>query len=192
MHDLREPHLAAIKCIMRYLRGSLDFSLHLRRSVSSSELTIYTDANWTGCPDTRRLSSGYVVFLGDNLISRSSKPQNIISYSSAETKYRTVANGVAEACWLRQLLQVLHATLSKSSLVYCDNASVIYLSTNPVQHQRIKHVEIDHHFIRDHVAIGDVHILHVPMTSLFADIFTKGLSTSVFLEFWSNLNIRRG
>jgi hypothetical protein len=103
-----------------------------------------------------------------------------------------MANGVAEACWLRQLLQELNAPLSKSTFIYCDNVSTVYLSTNPVQHQRIKHVEIDLHFIWEHVAIGDVCILHVPMTSQFTDIFMKGLSTSVFSEFWSSLNIRRG
>jgi hypothetical protein len=64
-----------------------------------------------------------------------------------------MANGVDEACWLRQLLQELHASLSKSTLVYCDNVSAVYLSTNPVQHQSTKHVEFDLHFIREHVAI---------------------------------------
>jgi hypothetical protein len=71
----------------------------------------------------------------------------------------------------------------RSTLVYCDNVSVVNLSTNPIQHQRTKHVEIDLHFVWERVAIGDVHILHVPMTSQFVDIFMKGLLTSVFLEF---------
>jgi hypothetical protein len=132
------------------------------------------------------------VFLGDNLVSWSSKRQNIVSRSSAEVEYHAVANGVAEACWLRQLLQELHAPLSKSTLVYCNNVSTVYLSTNHVQHQRTKHVEIDLHFIRERVAIGDVRVLHVPTTSQFTDIFTKGLPTSVFSEFRSSLNIRGG
>jgi hypothetical protein len=149
------------------------------------------DADWPDCPDTRRSTSGYVVFLDDNLVSWSSKRQNIISRSSTEAEYRIVANGMAEACWLYQLLQELHVPLSKSTLVYCDNINVVYLSTNPVQQQRTKHIEIDLHFIRECVAIGDVRVLHVPTTSQFTDIFTKGLSTSVFLEFRSSLNIHR-
>ena len=68
----------------------------------------------------------------------------------------------------------------------------MYLSTNPVQHQRTKHVEIDLHFVRDRVAIGDVRVLHVPTTSQFADIFTKGLPSSTFSEFRSNLNVAGG
>ena len=68
MHTPREPHLTALKRILRYLRGSLDFGLLLRPS-STSELVVYTDADWVGCPDTRWSTSGYVVFLGANLIS---------------------------------------------------------------------------------------------------------------------------
>ena len=86
----------------------------------------------------------------------------------------------------------LHSPLAKSTLVYCDNVSAVYLSTNPVQHQRTKHVEIDLHFVRDKVAIGDVRVLHVPTTSQFADIFTKGLPSSTFSEFRSSLNVVGG
>ena len=65
------------------------------------------------------------------------------------------------------------------------------MSANPVQHQRTKHIEIDLHFVRERVALGAVRVLHVPTTSQFADIFTKGLPTSVFTEFRSSLNVRR-
>ena len=112
-----------------------------------------------------------------------------MSRSSAEAEYRAVANGVAEACWLRQLLQELHEPLRCATVVYCDNVSVVYLSTNPVQHQRMKHIEIDLHFVRERVALGDVHVLHVPTALQFADIFTKGLPSTVFLDFPHNLNV---
>jgi len=188
MHAPRDSHLSAVKWILRYLRGTSHHSLLLRPS-SSSELVVYTDADWAGCPDTRKSTSGYAVFLGGNLISWSSKRQTTVSRSSAEAEYRVVANGVAETAWLRQLLQELHHPLTKSTLVYCDNVSAVYLSTNPVQHQRTKHVEIDLHFVRERVVVGDVRVLHIPTTSQFADIFTKGLPTSVFTEFRSSLNI---
>jgi hypothetical protein len=114
------------------------------------------------------------------------------SRSSAEAEYRAVANGVAEAAWLRQLLHELHSPLATSTLVFCDNVSVVYLSTNPVQHQRTKHVKIDLHFVHERVACGAVRVLHVPTTSQFADVFTKGLSSVVFTEFRSSLNICSG
>ena len=68
MHDPREPHLTAAKRILRYLQGTLNHGLLLRRA-STSELVVYTDADWIGCPDTHRSTSGYAVFLGDNLVS---------------------------------------------------------------------------------------------------------------------------
>ena len=77
-------------------------------------------------------------------------------------------------------------------MLYCDNVIAVYLSTNLVRHQRTKHVEIDLHFVRDLVAVGDVRVLHVPTTSQFADIFTKGLPSSTFAEFRSSLNISSG
>jgi len=101
-----------------------------------------------------------------------------------------VANAVAEASWLRQLLVELHVPLRRTALIYCDNISTVYMSSNPVQHQRTKHVEIDLHFVRERVAIGDVRVLHVPTSSQYADIFTKGLPSSVFTEFRSSLNVQ--
>ncbi|WVZ58080.1 LOW QUALITY PROTEIN: hypothetical protein U9M48_008389 [Paspalum notatum var. saurae] len=183
----RSPHLTAVKRILRYLRGTVDLGLFLARASSPRTLVVYTDADWAGCPDTRRSTSGYAVFLGDCLVSWSA---NTVSRSGAEAEYRAVANGVAEATWLRRLLLELHQPLQRATVVYCDNVSAVYLSTNPVQHQRTKHVEIDLHFVRERVAAGAVRVLHVPTTSQFADIFTKGLPSSVFLEFRSSMNVR--
>ena len=189
MHDPREPHLAALKRILRYLQGSLSLGLTMRRS-PLAELVVYIDVDWAGCPDTRRSTSGYAVFLGDNLVSWSSKRQQTVSRSSAEAEYRAVANGVAEATWLRQLLTELRHPPRRATLVYCDNISAIYLSSNPVQHQRTKYVEIDLHFVREKVTLGHIRVLHVPTTSQYADVFTKGLPTSLFQEFRSSLNVR--
>lgn len=130
------------------------------------------------------------MFLGDNLVSWSSKRQHTVSRSSAEAEYRAVANGVAEACWLQQLLRELQEPLRHATVVYCDNISAVYLSTNPVQHQRTKHIEIDLHFVRERVALGDFRVLHVPTTMQYADIFTKGLPSSLFLDFRNSLNVK--
>lgn len=78
MHDPREPHLAALKQILRYIRGTITHGLRIQRS-APVELIAYSDADWAGCPDTRRSTSGYAVFLGDNLVSWSSKRQVAVS-----------------------------------------------------------------------------------------------------------------
>jgi hypothetical protein len=113
----------------------------------------------------------------------------VVSRSSAEAEYRAVANAVAESCWLRLLLAELHHPLKKVTVVYCDNISVVYMSSNPVHHQRTKHIEIDLHFVHERVAFRDVRVLHVPTSLQYADIFTKGLPSSVFHEFKSSLNV---
>ena len=77
-----------------------------------------------------------------------------------------------------------------ASLLYCDNISAVYMSSNPVQHQRTKHIEIDLHFVRERVALGDARVMHVPTSAQYADIFTKGLPTSLFQEFRSSLNVQ--
>nr|GEX11723.1 ribonuclease H-like domain-containing protein [Tanacetum cinerariifolium] len=130
MHDPREPHLNAMKCVLRY-------------------------------PATHRSTSGYCVFLGDNLLTWSSKRQDTLSRSSAKAEYCGVANAVAETSWIRNLLRELHTPLFTATLVYCDNISAVYMSANPVQHLRTKHIEIDIHFVRDKVAAGHVRVLHV-------------------------------
>ncbi|GKG05381.1 ribonuclease H-like domain-containing protein, partial [Tanacetum coccineum] len=115
--------------------------------------------------------SGYCVFLGDNLLTWSSKRQDTLSRSSAEAGYRGVANAVAETSWICNLLRELHTLLFTATLVYCDNVSAVYMSANPVQHQRTKHIEIieiDIHFVRDKVAAGHVRVLHVPSRFLDA------------------------
>nr|GEZ79366.1 ribonuclease H-like domain-containing protein [Tanacetum cinerariifolium] len=189
MHDPREPHFAALKRILRYVRGTVDFGLKLYASATTS-LVGYTDADWAGCPSTRRSTSGYCIFLGDNLLSCSSKCQHTISRSSAEAEYRGVANVGAETAWLRNLLRELHSPLSTATLVYCDNVSVVYLSANLVQHQRTKHIEKDIHFVRDMVQTGHIRVLHVPSRYQYADIFTKGLPTALFEDFRFSLSVR--
>ena len=189
MHDPREEHMTALKRIVRYLQGTLDLDLHLYPSPPSS-LVSYTDADWGGCPDTRISTSGYFVFLGDNLVSWSAKRQATLSRSSAEAEYCGVANVVSESCWLRNLLLELHSPIQMATIVYCDNVSAIYLSGNPVQHQRTKHIEMDIRFVREKVARGQVRVLHMPSRYQIVDIFTKGLPLVLFEDFRHSLTIR--
>ncbi|GKC94345.1 ribonuclease H-like domain-containing protein [Tanacetum coccineum] len=164
MHDPREPHFSALKRILRYVCGTLTSGLQLYSSTTSS-LVAYSDADWAGCPTIRRSTSGYCVFPGNNLLSWSSKRQFTLSRSSAEAEYR-------------------------ATIVHCDNVSAVYLSSNPVQHQRTKHIEIDIHFIRDLVTTGHIRVLHVPSRYQYADIFTKSLPTALFDEFRDSLSVR--
>nr|XP_020149934.1 uncharacterized mitochondrial protein AtMg00810-like [Aegilops tauschii subsp. strangulata] len=188
MHAPRDSHMQLIKRILRYLQGTSHYGIQLYKS-SSMDLIAYTDADWAGCPDTRKSTSGFCVFLGANIVSWSSKRQSTVSRSNAEVEYRGVANCVAESCWLHQLLHELRCPPARATVVYCDNVSASYLASNPVQHQHTKHIEIDLIFVSDLVALGEARVLHVPSSSQFADLLTKGLPSQVFHEFWDNLNV---
>lgn len=186
MHDPRVSHMTLLKRILRYVRGTTSHGLLLRASDDYS-ITAYSDADWAGCPDTRRSTSGFCIYLGDSLVSWSSKRQPTVSRSSAEAEYRAVANAAAECIWLRQLLGELHLDVAKATVIFCDNVSAVYMSSNPVHHKRTKHIELDIHFVRERVQLGALRVLHVPTGEQFADVLTKGLPTATFERFRSSL-----
>jgi hypothetical protein len=150
--------MALLKRILRYVKGTASLDLRLLPT-TLLKLTAYTDADRAGCPDTRRSTSGFAVFLGDSLVSWSSKRQATVSRSSAEAEYHGVANAVAECSWLRHLLSELHCNIQGATIAYCDNVSSVYMARNPVHHRRTKHIELDVHFIREKVARGSCRLV---------------------------------
>ncbi|XP_023743004.1 uncharacterized mitochondrial protein AtMg00810-like [Lactuca sativa] len=189
MHAPKLPHLNALKHILRYLKGTLAHGLTLH-CCPSTQLVSYTDVDWGGCPNTKCSILGHCIFLGDNLISWYAKRQATLSRSSAEAEYCSVVNVVVEACWLCNLLLELHTPLQRATIVYCDNISTVYLSSNHVQRQRTKHIQMDILFVREKVATGQIRVLHVPSAYQYANIFTKGLPRQLFLDFRDSLSIR--
>nr|GEV41916.1 hypothetical protein [Tanacetum cinerariifolium] len=124
---------ATFCCTQTYLAicsRDYEFGLHLFVFATTS-LVDYTDDDWEGCPSTCRSTSGYCVFLGDNILSWSVKRQHTISRSSAKAKYWTVANVVTETAWVRNLLRELHSPFMTATLVYCDNFADIFTKGLP-------------------------------------------------------------
>ncbi|XP_042984742.1 uncharacterized mitochondrial protein AtMg00810-like [Carya illinoinensis] len=186
MHKPSISHFQAVKRILRYVKGTLRFGLSFTLS-SSLELLAYSDADWAGCPDTRRSISGYVVYFGGNLVSWSSKKQPTVSRSSCESKYRALALTAAEVKWLRHLLRDLHVSPPSPPVLLCDNQSSIFLAVNPVSHKRSKHIDLDYHC--EFVTSGELKILYVPTHLQIADMFTKSLGRPAFIFLRSKLRV---
>ena len=146
MHDPSNDHWDVLKKVLRYLKGTIQYDLFLSKN-SSQQLTLFTDADWASCPNDRRSTTGYVLYFGSNPISRSSKKQNTVARSSIEAEFRAVANGLAEVPWVQSLCFELGLFLSSAPRLLCDNIGDVYLSANPIFHSRMKHVEIDFHYV---------------------------------------------
>nr|KYP67637.1 hypothetical protein KK1_023981 [Cajanus cajan] len=145
MKEPRSIHMTVAHNLLIYLKGTIGQGL-LFPSTSKLQLTVYFDADWARCEESRRSTTGYAVFLGDSLISWKSKKQPTVSKSSTEAEYRSLSAGASETIWLQQLLTVFEVDIP-SAYVLCDNMSDIYLASNLVHHESTKHIDIDHHFI---------------------------------------------
>jgi hypothetical protein len=146
VHSPTMVHWERVKRILRYVRGTMQHGLKLVKS-SSSVLSGFSYADWTGCPNDRRSTGGFAVFLGSNLISWSFRKQATVSRFSTEAEYKALANATAEVMWLQTLLPELKIPHPPTARLWCDNLGATYLSANPVFHARMKHIEVDFHFI---------------------------------------------
>lgn len=174
MQTPRHLHLVAVRRIIRYLLGSPSRGLYFPAGFSL-RLMAYSDADWAGCPDTRRSVTGWSIFLGNSLISWKSKKQPRVSKSSTESEYRAMSATCSEITWLRGLLDELGFPQTDPTPLHGDNTSAIQIATNPVYHERTKHIEVDCHSIHEALDSRVISLPHVSTTLQIADIFTKAL-----------------
>jgi hypothetical protein len=183
----KECHLRAVKRIMRYLVHTSHLGLWYPKG-SNFKLVGYSDADYAGCKIDRKSTSGTCQFLGKSLVSWASKKQNSVALSTAEAEYVAAAHCCAQLLWMRQTLKDYGYTLNRIPLL-CDNESAIKIAENPCEHSRTKHIDIRHHFLRDHNLKGDIEISHVRTNDQVADIFTKPLDEKRFCALRNELNI---
>lgn len=141
-----DEHWKAVKRILRYLKGAINYGLTLKANTNFN-FTAYSDANWATDNDDRSSITGYCIHIGNSLISWCSKKQTTISRSNTEAEYRSVANATTEILWLQSLLKELKISSNRKPILWCDNQSTIYMTSDLVQHARTKHTEIDIYFV---------------------------------------------
>ena len=180
--------MQAANRILQYIKGTPSQGVYFSYN-SDLQLKAYRDADWAGCPDTRKSLTGYCVFLRDSLISWRSKKQFMVSRSSVEAEYKSMATTTCEVSWLLFLLKDLHMKHDKPILLYYDNQAALHIAANPVFHERSKHIEVDCHIVRNKVLDGTIKTFHVASKNQLADIFTKALGVDNYLRLVKKLGL---
>ncbi|KAL3507064.1 hypothetical protein ACH5RR_032446 [Cinchona calisaya] len=176
MSSPRTTHWAALEQILCYLKGAPGRGI-LYHNHGHSRIECFSDADWAGSKIDRRSTTGYCVFVGGNLVSWKSKKQNVVSRSSAESEYRAMAQSTCELIWIHQLLSEIGLDTSLPMKLWCDNQVAVHIASNPVLHERTKHIEVDCHFIHEKIQQNLISTNHVKTGELLADFFTKALSS---------------
>lgn len=181
-------HWQCVKRVFRYLKGTMDYCLHLKPS-ADLDISGFSDADWATNTEDRKSVAGYCVYLGESLITWSSRKQRAVSRSSTESEYRALADLAAEVAWIRSLLQEIKLNIPRTPILWCDNLSAKALASNPIYHSRSKHIEVDVHYIRDQVLSNKVTVAYVPTSDQTADCLTKALTTTRFSQLRDKLGV---
>ncbi|CAA7054923.1 unnamed protein product [Microthlaspi erraticum] len=181
-------HLQAAHRILHYIKANPAQGLFYSAD-SEVCLNAFTDADYATCPDSRRSVTGYMVYLGKSLITWKSKKQQTVSRSSTEAEYRSMALATCELLWLNQLLRDMKITPTAPAKLFCDNKSAMHIASNPVFHERTKHIEVDCHTVRDQVKNGFMKLFHVANENQHAHILTKPLQSGPFYNLLHHLSI---
>ncbi|PNX67669.1 hypothetical protein L195_g055750 [Trifolium pratense] len=178
-----EMHVAVVKRIMRYLKGTMKFGI-LYKCKSSIGLTLqgWSDSDYAGDHDDRKSTSGYVFTLGESAVCWSSKKQPIVTLSTTEAEYVAAASCACQCLWLKNVLDYLHIKQDGSITINCDNSSTIKLSKNPIMHGRSKHIDVRFHFLRDLSKDGVIELKFCKSQEQLADIMTKPLKLDSFCK----------
>ncbi len=158
------------------MQGTLQMKLQFS-ATPSKEMLGYCDAEWGGDLEDRRSTIGFVFIMGGGAISWSNKRQPTITLSTREAECMANTQATKEAIWITKLMMDLRCMEEKKVMVIrCDNQGAISLTKNPTHHARTKHIDVQHHFVRERVENGEVQFEYCPTEHMVADVLTKALS----------------
>ena len=177
------PSFKACQAVLRvltFLRSTPDMGIEFKNS--ELDLHAYSDADWAGDHDSRRSTTGYVVFAAGGPIAWQSKLQTTVAASTMEAEYMAAFNAIQECVWVKGVMSEIGFSYDSPITLFMDSQSAICLANNPMYHKRSKHIDIKYHWIREKVGDEDgiVRLLHVSSGEMVADILTKALATDAF------------
>ncbi|RDX95942.1 Copia protein, partial [Mucuna pruriens] len=167
-------HWVAILRILRYIKKTPRHGL-LYEDKGDKYISGYCDADWEGSPIDRRSTTGFCISIRGNVVSWKSKKQSTVSHSSVEAEYRAMVSATCELIWVKQLIQELKFADVQPMKLYCDNQATLHISSNPIFHERTKHIEIDYHFVWEKLPTKETSTKFVNSSNQLTDIFTKSL-----------------
>lgn len=173
-------HLNAVKRILRYVKGTVEFGLVYSKVSGNNVLTGFSDSDLAGHVEDRRSTSGMAFYLNESLITWVSQKQKCVALSSCEAEFMAATAAACQSIWLRNVLQQVTKEEIGPVVLYIDNKSAIDLAKNPVFHGRSKHIDVRYHFIRECIERGEITVKHVSSEYQRADILTKALTTVKF------------
>lgn len=173
--------MAAIKQILRYVKGTLGYGIRYARG-EPMELVGYSDSSHNIDQDDGRSTTGHIFFLGKSPITWCSQKQETVALSSCEAEYMAASSASYQAIWLRDLLEELTGAKIQAVVIKVDNTSAIALVKNPVFHGRSKHIKSRYHYIRERVEEKEIVVEHIGENEQRADILTKALAKIKFGE----------
>ena len=153
-------HWATVEHILYYLKETPGHGI-LYKQPGNTIIKCFSNADWPRSKEDKRSTSGYCVFVGGNLISWKSNKQSVVSRSSAESEYQVTIHTICEIMWIRQLLMEVGIETSEPAKLWCDNQVAMHIESNPVFHERTKHIEIDCHFVREKIQLRLISIGYV-------------------------------
>ena len=190
MEKPRQEHLAAVKHLLRYIAGTVEYGLvYPKLSGVDNSLTGYSDSDLGGDVDDRKSTSGIIYFLGTKAVAWQSQKQKVVALSSCEAEYIAGAGAACQAVWLTRLLKDVTGEAPQAPRLKMDNMSAIALSKNPVLHDRSKHIDTKYHFIRECVDKGDLLLEFASSQEQLADLMTKALGRSRFCELREKIGV---
>ena len=189
-------HLACAKGVLRYLAGTVYLCLQFPATSPQPPETPslpatrgFSDADWTSDEKDRKSVSGYCFYFFDSLVSWSSRKQRTVSTSSTESEYYALTNTIKEAIWIKLFLSLTSLPSPIPFPIYCNNQSTCTIANTDVISSRTKHIDVRHHFIRQHLNEGSFITTWIPTSDMTADILTKPLLSTLFLRHLENLGL---